>query len=193
MAPVLNLLLNAYGMGPPTAEHPESLIAPQATLMASIARGVLEANLPWLPVIVGAMIGAGVIGVDELLRWRGSAVRAPVLAVAVGIYLPFELSLPILAGGLIARYVTVRMQRASHVGSGLLFAAGLITGEALVGIFMAAPIVLTGNPDVLALPSAWQLDNFAGSVTGLFAFILAAAALLKTAIAARPVTRIIRD
>ena len=193
MAPVLNLLLNAYGMGPPTAEHPESLIAPQATLMASIARGVLEANLPWLPVIVGAMIGAGVIGVDELLRRRGSAVRAPVLAVAVGIYLPFELSLPILAGGLIAHYVTARMQRASHVGSGLLFAAGLITGEALVGIFMAAPIVLTGNPDVLALPLSWQLDNFAGSVTGLFAFVVAAAALLKTAITTRPVTTNIRD
>ena len=120
-------------------------------------------------------------------------IRAPVLAVAVGIYLPFELSLPILAGGLVAHYVTVRLQRASHVGGGLLFAAGLITGEALVGIFMAAPIVLTGNSDVLALPSSWQLDNFAGTVTGLFAFVVAAAALLKTAITTRPVTTNIRD
>ena len=74
MAPVLNLLLNAYGMGPPTAEHPESLIAPQAILVASIARGVLEANLPWVPVMVGAMIGAGAIGVDELRRRRGSSI-----------------------------------------------------------------------------------------------------------------------
>jgi len=185
MAPVLNLLLNAYGMGPPTAEHPESLIAPQATLMAAIARGVLEANLPWVPVMVGAIIGAGVIGVDELLRRQGSAIRAPVLAVAVGIYLPFELSLPILVGGLVAHYVTVRLQRATHVGGGLLFAAGLITGEALVGIVMAAPIVLTGNPDVLALPSLWQLDNVAGSIAGLVAFFVAAAALLKAALAAR--------
>jgi putative OPT family oligopeptide transporter len=193
MAPVLNLLLNAYGMGPPTAEHPESLIAPQATLMAAIARGVLEANLPWVPVMVGAIIGAGVIGVDELLRRRASAIRAPVLAVAVGIYLPFELSLPILAGGLVAHYVTVRLRQATQVGGGLLFAAGLITGEALVGIVMAAPIVLTGNPDVLALPSLWQLDKVAGSIAGVFAFILAVAALLKAALSSRTVTEIVRD
>jgi len=193
MAPVLNLLLNAYGMGPPTAEHPESLIAPQATLMASIARGVFEANLPWFPVAVGAMIGAGVIGVDELLRRSGAGIRAPVLAVAVGIYLPFELSLPILVGGLVAHYVTVRLHRATYVGGGLLFAAGLITGEALVGIIMAAPIVLTGNPDVLALPSLWQLDNVAGSIAGLVVFFLAAAALLKAALGSRTVTGIIRD
>ena len=193
MAPVLNLLLNAYGMGPPTAEHPESLLAPQATLMASIARGVLEANLPWLPVIVGAMIGAGVIGFDELLRRRGSAIKAPVLAVAVGIYLPFELSLPILAGGLVAHFVTAKMHRAAHLGGGLLFAAGLITGEALVGIVMAAPIVLTGNPDVLALPSLWQLDNIAGSIAGVFAFVVAAAALLQAALRARPLPGIVRD
>jgi len=193
IAPVLNLLLNAYGMGPPTAEHPESLIAPQATLMASIARGVFEANLPWFPVAVGAMIGAGVIGVDELLRRSGAGIRAPVLAVAVGIYLPFELSLPILVGGLVAHYVTVRLHRATYVGGGLLFAAGLITGEALVGIIMAAPIVLTGNPDVLALPSLWQLDNVAGSIAGLVVFFLAAAALLKAALGSRTVTGIIRD
>ncbi len=47
IAPILNLLLTAYGMGPATADHPDSLAAPQATLMASVAKGVLGGQLPW--------------------------------------------------------------------------------------------------------------------------------------------------
>ena len=44
MAPMLNLLDAAYGIGPPTAEHPKSLLAPQATLMASVAKGMFGGN-----------------------------------------------------------------------------------------------------------------------------------------------------
>ena len=47
MAPVLNLLLKAYGIGVPTAEHPDPLLAPQATLMASVAKGMFGGELPW--------------------------------------------------------------------------------------------------------------------------------------------------
>ena len=47
MAPVLNLLLEAYGIGVPTAEHPNPLLAPQATLMASVAKGMFGGELPW--------------------------------------------------------------------------------------------------------------------------------------------------
>jgi putative OPT family oligopeptide transporter len=177
MAPVLNLLLNAYGMGPPTSEQPHSLTAPQATLMAAVARGVLGGGLPWSFVLLGAVAGGIVIAVDEWLRRRGASVRAPVLAVAVGIYLPFELSLPIFCGGLIAHYVTTRTRTAAHQGPGLLFAAGLITGEALVGILIAVPIVVTGNADVLALPLLWQLGSAAGPVAGLLAVGIAGTAL----------------
>jgi hypothetical protein len=53
---------------------------------------------------------------------------------------------------------------------------------------MAAPIVLTGNPDVLALPSLWQLDHVSGSIAGLVAFFVAAAALLKAALSLGKVT-----
>jgi uncharacterized oligopeptide transporter (OPT) family protein len=79
-----------------------------------------------------------------------------VLAVAVGIYLPLELSVPILGGGLIAHFAARRNAAAGERGelnqrNGLLFAAGLITGEALIGIFMAVPIVLSGDPDVISL------------------------------------------
>jgi putative OPT family oligopeptide transporter len=92
MAPILNLLLEAYGIGVPTAAKPGSLLAPQATLMASVAQGVFKGGLPWGMVAIGAAIGAVIIGVDEWLKARGSNVQAPVLAVAVGIYLPLELS-----------------------------------------------------------------------------------------------------
>ena len=159
MAPVLNLLLTAYGMGPPTAEQPESLAAPQATLMASVASGVLGGDLPWGIVAVGAALAAGIVGIDVMLQRRGSAVRVPVLAVAVGIYLPLELSVPIAAGGAIA---ALAARAGAPAGKGMLFAAGLITGEALVGIFLAIPIGITGDSAVLALPSDWRFGTIAG-------------------------------
>ena len=158
MAPILNLLLMAYGIGAPTDEQPNALLAPQATLMASVAQGVFGAGLPWGMVAAGALIGIAIIIVDEQLKRRGAAWRAPVLAVAVGIYLPLELSVPIFAGGLIAHFAARRNAAAgpevaaTRQRHGILFAAGLITGEALIGIFMAVPIVLSGNPDVIALP-----------------------------------------
>lgn len=155
MAPILNLLLKAYGIGAPTAAHPNALLAPQATLMASVAKGVFGGGLPWGMVGWGAVTGVAIIGVDEYLKFRRAAWRAPVLAVAVGIYLPLELSVPILAGGLVAHFAARRSGPSGGgdgAARGLLFAAGLITGEALVGIFMAVPIVIANDPDVFAAP-----------------------------------------
>ena len=146
-----NLLLQAYGFGAPTDAHPNALPAPQATLMASVARGVFVGGLPWGMVASGAGIGILIILADEYLKVRGSSWRAPVLAVAVGLYLPLELSVPILVGGLVAHAVArARRGRESSRG-GVLFSAGLITGEALLGIALAVPIAITGNQNVLAL------------------------------------------
>ncbi len=156
MAPILNLLLQAYGLGAPTPEQPNALLAPQATLMASVAEGVFGAGLPWTMVGIGALIGAVIIVLDEYLKATQASWRAPVLAVAVGIYLPLELATAILLGGLIA-HVARRRNAASGTDAvvgqrnGMLFASGLITGEALIGIAMAVPIVVSGNPDVIAL------------------------------------------
>ena len=169
MAPVLNLLLKAYGIGVPTAEHPDPLIAPQATLMASVAKGMFGGHLPWGMISIGAAIGVAVIVWDQWLKQRGSEFRAPVLAVAVGIYLPLELAVPIFAGGLLAWLVekklgvhgeTPEAERAKR--NGMLFAAGLITGEALMGIFIAIPIVTSGRADVLALPAGLQFGGWLG-------------------------------
>jgi len=180
MAPVLNLLLKAYGIGVPTAEHPSPLIAPQATLMASVAKGMFGGHLPWGMIAIGAAIGVAVIAWDLWLKRRGSEFRAPVLAVAVGIYLPLELAVPIFAGGLLAWLVerklgvhgeTPEAERAKR--NGMLFAAGLITGEALMGIFIAIPIVMSGRADVLALPESLRFGGWLGLlIVGALAVML---------------------
>jgi putative OPT family oligopeptide transporter len=169
MAPILNLLLQAYGIGVPSAEHPNPLAAPQATLMASVAQGVFHGGLPWTMAFIGGIVGIIVIVTDEVLKSRGSAFRTPVLAVAVGIYLPLELSSAILVGGLIAHFAArVHAKRGvdgeKSMRHGMLFAAGLITGEALVGILMAIPIVRSGNPDVFALQESMQFGGGVGLV-----------------------------
>lgn len=146
VAPILTLLLVAYGFGPPTAENPNALQAPQATLMASVANGVFGGSLPWNMVFIGIGIGAAVIFADSILARRGSSFRMPVLAVAVGIYLPLQLSTAIFAGGLIS-WLSERVSGPEGPGrkAGILIAAGLITGEALMGILLAIPIA--SNPD----------------------------------------------
>ncbi|MBV6897535.1 oligopeptide transporter, OPT family [Xanthomonas perforans] len=164
MAPVLNLLAQAYGIGSKT------LPAPQAMLMASVAKGLFGGQLPWAVIAIGAGVGAVIIAVDEYLKKTGRRFRVPVLAAAIGIYLPLELMVPIFLGGLIAhlveRYHKIRADdeegRDRVHRPGVLFAAGLITGEALMGIGIALPIVITNNKDVLALPGGYQLNQWVG-------------------------------
>ena len=144
LAPVLSLLQAKYGIGEVTAIHSHPLSAPQATLMASLTRSVFGVGLPWPLVGLGAIIGVLVILLDHRQERRGSEFRFPVLAVALGIYLPLKLSVAIVLGGVIAAMVK-HARGAEHEPSqrGLLFAAGLITGEALMGIMLAMPIALT--------------------------------------------------
>ncbi len=170
MAPVLNLLATAYGIGPPTAEHPNSLNAPQAALMASVAKGMFGGKLPWDMIALGAVVGALIIGLDGWLKSRGSLFRVPVLAAAIGIYLPLELMVPIFLGGLLAHFVERkhRIKADDEAGRdrvhrpGTLFSAGLITGEALMGIAIAVPIVVSGRADVLSLSDAWHFSQYVG-------------------------------
>ncbi len=185
MAPVLNLLARAYGIGVPTAAHPNALLAPQATLMASVARAMFGGELPWRMVWAGVGVGALIIAFDEWLKQRGAAFRIPVLAAAVGIYLPLEYTMPIFLGGFLTYLVergsgkklTPDEQERVH-RKGVLFSAGLITGEALTGILIAIPIVLAGRDDVLALPPAFRFGAWFGLI------VLAAVAIVLYRIAA---------
>jgi putative OPT family oligopeptide transporter len=185
MAPVLNLLLNAYGIGPQSPAHPQSLTAPQATLMASVAKGVFEGGLPWTMVFIGMGVAVAIIAFDMWLEKRDAPFRTPVLAVAVGIYLPVELSTPIFIGGVVAPLVKRALRKRSFASEddrkdaaqrGLLLSSGFITGEALVGIFMAIPIVLSGRSNVLAF---WGVHESA--LPGLFLLALVAWGLYRVA------------
>ncbi len=168
IAPVLMLLHKAYGFrGQPGAES-DALSAVQANLMASVAKGVFQGNLPWTYVFIGMGIAAAVIILDLYLKNIRSTFRTPVLAVTIGIYLPLELAVPIFAGGLIhyatkryhARLRTPAEQIEASGRNGLLFASGLITGEALMGIMLAVPIILLKQFDV-DLPI---IEHFSGGV-----------------------------
>ncbi|MEO7199985.1 MAG: oligopeptide transporter, OPT family [Dokdonella sp.] len=172
MAPVLNLLAQAYGIGAPTAEHPNALAAPQANLMASVARGMFGGELPWTFIGLGVGVGAVIIAIDTWLKNTGKRFRIPVLAAAIGIYLPLELMVPIFLGGLLAHFVERfhKIRADDEDGRdrvhrpGVLFAAGLITGEALMGIAIAIPIVVSGKADVLALPDSLHLSQWIGLI-----------------------------
>jgi len=157
MAPVMNVLQFAYGIGEPAHPGVKALPAPQANLVRSVAEGMFGGSLPSGMLAIGAAIGALIIVLDLYLKRRGSRWSAPVLAVAVGIYLPLDVSTPILAGGIVAELVDRWHLKHNPGGdheklkqNGMLFAAGLITGEALVGIFIAMCIWVSNNPDVLA-------------------------------------------
>ncbi len=172
VAPVLNLLLESKGIGAPTVEHPDPLAAPQATLMMSVATGIFGGKLPWNIISIGAAIGAVIIAIDQYLKNKGSSFRMPVLAVAVGLYLPFELDSSIFVGGVIAWMLEKgykKLLTQEHVPSasnaGLLIASGLITGEALMGILMALLASFSLNIALFDEP-------FGGSLLGLFLLCL---------------------
>ena len=129
IAPVLMILQETYGIGGETG-----LKAPQANLFASIAQGLFgEGKIPWDMVVVGAVIGVVIIAIDLVLAKRGSDFRMPIMAAAIGIYLPLTLNVPILIGGLIAGAANKR----AKAGKGVLFASGLIAGESIMGVLMA--------------------------------------------------------
>lgn len=122
---VLFLLNSAWGFGT------EALAAPQATLMKMIVEGVMGGTLPWTLVFIGIFIAI----VIEIIG-------IPVLPVAIGLYLPLELSSCIMIGGLIRLYVDKKKMkegtdRKKVVNRGILFCSGMIAGEGLVGILLA--------------------------------------------------------
>jgi putative OPT family oligopeptide transporter len=156
MAPVLMLLYEAYGFKGQTGAGPDALSAVQANLMASVSQGVFKGEMPWTFAFIGMGVGAAIIAADIVLEAKKSSFRMPVLAVAIGIYLPLELAVPIFAGGVIhwaiksfhKRWNTPSEQIERSNRSGLLFASGLITGEALMGILLAIPIVILKQVDI---------------------------------------------
>jgi putative OPT family oligopeptide transporter len=184
LAPVLNLLNRAYGVGVPDALHPHPLLAPQATMMAAVAKGLFGGSLPWTMIWIGGAFGVAIISLDEYLRARGSSFRTPVLAVAVGAYLPIDISVPIFLGGMLSHFAgRARAQGGSESlgGGGMLFAAGMIAGESLTGVILAVPIVASGRADVMALPASLRLGDSSSTMLGLAMFAALAFWLFRVA------------
>jgi len=146
LAPVLGLLDRVYVIG--SAQLP----APQAGLMALLAKGIVGGEMAWPLVIVGMFFALGLI-----------LIKAPSpMLIAVGMYLPFFSTSAIFVGGLIKWLLTKRLdrtgataeQRVRAENTGTLLSSGFIAGEALMAVALAI-LVLSGDffPRVLA---AWR-------------------------------------
>lgn len=155
---VLILLDSAWGFGT------KDLAAPQATLMKMIVEGVMDGNLPWALVFIGifAAVVVEILGI-------------PVLPVAIGLYLPLELSSTIMIGGII-RHFADKKNKESEAGAGVLFCSGMIAGEGLVGILLA----------ILAVAKVADKMDLSGSVNtgtigGIILMVLMILAVVKYA------------
>jgi putative OPT family oligopeptide transporter len=152
---VLTLLDTTYGIGRlPAGLDPKSVLdAPQATLMGTLASGIFGAGDPkWGFIGIGCVLAVFIIALDEHLKRSKARFRTPILAVAVGIYLRFGLSVLIFVGGLLAWIVKKRFapknerETVSLENAGMLLASGLIAGEAIIGVGIAG--VFAANPDL---------------------------------------------
>jgi len=190
MAPVLNLLNDAYKIGS------KGLPAPQANLMGTVAVGVFEGGLPWTIIGIGAAIAVVVIAIDATLTRSGSKIRVPVMAFAVGVYLPFELNVPIFFGGVIAWLVSRALDRSKASAArrgvvernGLLAAAGFITGEALLGIGLAVPVAIKHDKNAIAVAGG-AFEHFAVPSVAFVVIVMALLYVLSLRKEAAPTSK----
>jgi len=138
MAPILNLLIAGYGIaGTPTARA-GALAAPQAFLMAKVTQGVFHGGLPLGTIAAGAVLAAILGFSDRYLERTGSKWRTPIMPAAIGLYLPFGLSVAIFIGAV--AHSLFGSQEEAESGPGILLAAGLVAGEALMGVASGAMV-----------------------------------------------------
>ncbi|MFL5481725.1 MAG: OPT family oligopeptide transporter [Gemmatimonadaceae bacterium] len=182
---VLNLLARAYGFaGAPNvnviAANP--LPAPQATLISALAQGVIGGKLEWKMLGIGALVGVGIVILDEVLRIL-KKLRIPPLAVGIGIYLPMSATFAVIVGAVLAHWYDGRVkntpnpERAERLGT--LVASGLIVGESIWGVINAGLIVGFSKDAPIALVSEafraapWLgVIGFVGVIIWLYGWML---------------------
>ncbi len=159
----LYLLDSAWGFGS------EEIAAPQATLMKMIVEGVMGGELPWILIILGALIAV----VIEILG-------VPVLPFAIGIYLPVHLNACIMIGGLI-RLAFDKMKdenkKEKATSDGILFCSGMIAGEGLVGIVLAV-LAIFGVDKFINISGVLNLSSVVSQILSLVVFALVILSLL---------------
>ena len=160
---VLILLNTAWGFGS------KELSAPQATLMKLVTEGVMNGNLPWNFVFIGAACTV----IFEILGM-------PSLAVAIGIYLPLELTAPIMIGGVLRKIMDKKNNSSSSESSkGVLFSSGLIAGEGLLGVLLAI-LTVAGIADKIAFGAA--IPNVVRVIGSVVVFALLLVLMVKYAL-----------
>lgn len=167
IAPVLTLLHSAYGIG-------DGLKAPQASLFASITKAMFgEGDIPVNMVIYGVVFGMIIILIDSIFL-KNKKFRLHLMPMAVGIYLPVTLAIPIFAGGLIRFLVSKKGEEVEDgKDSGVLLSSGLIAGEAIMGVGIAVVLYFAG--DALAL----KVNPLLREVLSVVAFLALASYLYK--------------
>ncbi|MCD2145973.1 OPT family oligopeptide transporter [Gordonia paraffinivorans] len=153
--PILGLMYDVFGFVGAPGAGPDALAAPQAGLLSTLAKGVLGADLNWGLIGLGALIGAVVILIDEVLG-RAGRFRIPPLAVGMGMYLPMSVTLIIPVGAFLGHFYNRWAERSGGAVDhkkrmGVLLATGLIVGEALFGVVFAGIVAATGDDSVLAI------------------------------------------
>jgi putative OPT family oligopeptide transporter len=183
--PVLNLLAKAYGFAGAAnvgVVSPNPLPAPQATLIAALAEGVIGHNLDWRMIGIGALVGVGLILLDTLMGVLNK-LRLPPLAVGLGIYLPMSATFAVIVGSVISAWYQRRIrstpdpERADRLGT--LVASGLIVGESLWGVINAGLIVALSTdapigivPDTFAAAPWLGVLGFVAVVWWLYAWMV---------------------
>ncbi len=178
--PILDLLNHAYGFAGAPGHHEHPLPAPQAGLISALAQGVIQHNVDWSLIRIGALIGVLVIAADEILRRSTTSAHLSPLAVGLGIYLPTQSTLMVVVGSIVGWYFDRRAERASDPKAtkqlGVLLASGMIVGEGLVGVIIAAFVAFSGKDFPLALVGDEFADNIAvwigSGMFGLTVFLL---------------------
>ena len=173
--PILDLLNHAYGFaGAPGPHHDHPLPAPQAGLISALAQGVIQHNVDWSLIRIGALIGVLVIAADETLR-RVTTVGASLAARRRPGDLPADAKHADGRGRrAVGWYYDRRAARASNPEAtkqlGVLLASGMIVGEGLVGVLIAAFVAFSGKDFPLALVGDEFADNAAVWIgSGVFA------------------------
>jgi len=178
---VLNLLARAYGFAGAANLNTitaQPLAAPQANLISTLAQSVIGHHLNWNLIGTGAVIGAAIVALDEICRWR-KWLRVPPLAVGLGIYLPMSATLPVVVGAILGWLYNraVHTPRAERLG--VLVASGMIVGESMFGVINAglivganrdAPLAVVPADFAFAMPLA--VLGFAGLTALLYGWLL---------------------